>query len=160
LASLLAGCLAAWAEFAKEGEVRGEVITVGEDRVVIAKKEGGQMTLEAGWKQVEGKWGRDQQQIAFFKTLKPGDQVGAVWKLDEGTHFCVQRMVKFGPDGKPVADVGPGQPRREEPRKEEPRREGDAGGVNALREEIRSLRNEIAQLRELVMKLLEQQKPR
>lgn len=85
-------------ELVREGRVRGTVITVGEERLVVQRAEGGQLSLEPRWVKTGNKWGRDQEQIAFFQTLKQGDQIEAAWKLDEGTHYCVQEIKKG--DGK------------------------------------------------------------
>lgn len=133
-------------EIRKEGRARGTVITTSGERLVIQKAEGGQMTLEPKWVQVEGKWGRDQEQIAFFRSLKQGDQIEANWRLDEGTHFCVTRIAKLDAEGRSVQPQGRGE---QQPLIAE---------LHALRTEIAGLRQEIAALRELVAKLVEQGK--
>jgi len=143
----------AQAEHAKEGEVKGKVIVVGEDRVVIAKDSGAQMTLEAGWKKVaHNKWVRNPEQMEYFQTFKPGDMVGATWRLDEGTHFCVQRIAKLDAHGKPI--------RHDQAReaKDKPREGGEVvHQLHALRGEVAQLRKDIAELRELLKKALEEQ---
>lgn len=131
---------------AREGKVRGTVITVGEDRVVIQKaEEGGQMTLEPRW--LGGGRGRDKEQIAYFHTLKQGDKVEATWKLDEGTHYCVQSITKLDADGRPIrADEGKAEPGQEKP---------VAVQIHELRAEVTALRQEIMALREMLAKALQ-----
>lgn len=129
----------------RKGKVVGTVITTGPKRVVIQKAEGGQMTLEPGWVNTGGGWHQDEKQIAFFATLKQGDQVEANWVLD-GTHYQVESIKRTGEAsdvGAPAA--GPGQPAM-------------AAEIRALRSEIGGLRQEIANLKALIDKLAEQKK--
>jgi hypothetical protein len=128
------------------GRVQGRVITTGEDRVVIEKHEGGQMTLEAGWVQKEGQWVRNEDHLRVIKSLKQGDQMVAHWRLGDGQHFIIQEIAPVGPDGKPL-----------------PPEEADATArmsreLHAMREEMTAMRREIAELKALVQQLVEASK--
>ncbi|NCO40016.1 MAG: hypothetical protein GW911_30905 [Armatimonadetes bacterium] len=155
IAMLFAVLLAAGHCFAEdqrpnEGVVRGEVLTTGEDRVVVVREEGGQATLEVGWKKVEGnKWVRADEQIQLIRTLKKGDKIAARWRLGETGHLIIQEMVKLGPDGKPLPREG--DQARETPKEGEPL----ARELHSLRGEVASLKAQVAELKELVRKALE-----
>jgi hypothetical protein len=147
---LAAGHCFAQDERPNEGVVRGEVITTGEDRVVVVRDEGGQATLEVGWKKVEGnKWVRAEEQLELIRALKKGDKIVARWRLGETGHLMIQEMAKLGPDGKPLP--------REGDREQAKPKEGDglARELHSLRGEVAALKGQIAELKELVRKALE-----
>lgn len=84
----------------RSGAVAGKVVTTGEGRVVIALEDGSQMTLEPRW--IRGRnnqWGRDLDQQLFAQSLKAGDEVVALWQLDEGTHYITRGIAKASEGG-------------------------------------------------------------
>ncbi len=93
------------ADQARQGFVAGKVITTGEGRVVIASDEGGQMTLEPSWIRRQGKYDRDPFHMLFGEGLKAGDEVIAMWELDEGTHYIIRGISKVDPAGQALALV-------------------------------------------------------
>lgn len=137
--TLAALCLAAWAlsslpsyaETITKG--KGTVITVGEDRVVVQKAEGGQITLEARFTPVNGKWVRSQACLDYMKTLKQGDQIEYECREGEGNHFMTLALVKQQTD----------TPENE---------------MLALKADVASLRGEMRLLREMVERYLREKK--
>ncbi|MFQ5809165.1 MAG: hypothetical protein ACE5JM_06065 [Armatimonadota bacterium] len=87
----------------RNGVARGQVITTGEGRIVIGLVDGGQMTLEPHWIRRRGKFVRDPYQVLFAKALKPGDEIVAIWDLDEGSHFVFRGISKTDPSGHALA---------------------------------------------------------
>lgn len=84
----------------RAGVVTGKVVTTGEGRVVIALQDGSQMTLEPRWTRGRNnQWGRDADQQFFAQSLKPGDEVVALWQLDEGTHYITRGIAKVSEGG-------------------------------------------------------------
>lgn len=130
-------------EQATQGRVQGKVITTGEDRVVIEKHEGGQMTLEAGWVQKGDEWVRNEDHLRVIQTLQPGDPMVAHWRLGDGGHFILQEIALIGPDGKAIP-AGEGENLVRMSRE-----------LHAMREEMAAMRQEIAELKALVQQLVE-----
>lgn len=93
------------ADQARQGFVTGKVITTGEGRVVVASEEGGQMTLEPSWIRRQGKFQRDPFHELFGQGVKAGDEVIAMWELDEGTHYVIRGISKIDPAGQALALV-------------------------------------------------------
>jgi len=91
------------ADQARQGIVRGKVITTGEGRVVVALDEGGQMTLEPTWIRRGGKYERDPFHALFSQGLKAGDEIIAMWELDEGTHYIIRGISTVDPAGQALA---------------------------------------------------------
>lgn len=121
----------------KEGVAAGVVITTGEDRVVVAVQEGGQITFEAASIKQGDQWVKDEHQLAFLKTLKQNDHVRIGWGTDHTGHYYIREIVKDAGDARPAGDAALVEQ------------------VRALRGEVASLRQEIAALREKLAKLLE-----
>lgn len=90
-------------ERARQGLVRGQVIATSEGRVVVADAEGGQMTLEPNWIRRNGEWVQDPFCGVFAAGLNPGDEIIAMWMLDEGTHYVVRGISKIDPEGQALA---------------------------------------------------------
>lgn len=95
---------AAAAPIQRSGAVAGKVVTTGEGRVVIALEDGSQMTLEPRWTRGRnGQWGRDLDQQFYAQSLKTGDEVVALWQLDEGTHYVTRGIAKASEGGLALA---------------------------------------------------------
>jgi len=88
---------------ARQGIITGTVIATGEGRIVVGKEGGGQVTLEPQWVRRQGKWGRNPFHELFAQGLQPGDEVVAMWELDEGTHFVIRGISKVDPEGQALA---------------------------------------------------------
>jgi len=71
----------------KEGTARGKVITVGEDRVVVAAAEGGELTIEVARVQQGDEWVKDAAQLEEIKALQPGQEVSLKWGQDHTGHY-------------------------------------------------------------------------
>jgi len=94
LFALAVGCAAAQ----DEGTYRGKIITVGEDRIVVAVPDHGQVTLEVRFVQDGAEWVPDRAQIAQIKTLQPDQMVEVKWFRGDGGHFRIAEL-SAGPAG-------------------------------------------------------------
>jgi len=93
------------AEGANPGLVTGSILAVSEGRIVVAKDEGGQITLETTWIRRQGKHLRDPFQEAAASQLKPGDKAVAMWQLGEGPHYILRGISKVAPEGQALGIV-------------------------------------------------------
>lgn len=119
---------------AREGVVQGKVITSSEGRIVVAATDGSQMTLEPIWVRRNNQSVRDPAQVAFARALKPGDEIVALWGLDEGTHYVMRGVAKVDPAGQALGLALTQAELREAYQQ-----------INQLQEQIRDLRRLIEQ---------------
>jgi hypothetical protein len=126
---------------ARQGLVTGSVITASEGRVVLAKDDGGQVTLEPMWLRRQGKWDRDVWHDLVSQGLKPGDKVMAMWQLDEGTHYVIRGISKLDTEGQALAVILLQAELRES------------------YQQITQLQDQMAQLQNLINQLIQQTKP-
>jgi hypothetical protein len=89
----------------RRGVVRGRVISAAPDRVVVGRGEGGQETLELTWNHERGEGPGDLFDALVSQDLKPGDEVIAMWELDEGAHYVVRSICKADAAGQALALV-------------------------------------------------------
>jgi len=126
---------------ARQGLVTGSVITVAEDRVVIARDGGGLVTLEPIWLRRQGQWERDPWQALMGTSVKAGDRVLAMWQLGEGTHYIMRGISKLDAQGQALSLVLLQAHLRES------------------YDEINHLQDQIGQLQGMIHELMKQLKP-
>jgi len=133
---------------ARQGLLTGAVITAGEGRVVVAKDGGGQVTLESAWLRRDGKWDRDPWQDLTSQGVKPGDQVLAMWQIDEGTHYVLRGITKVDPQGQALGLVLLQAELRETYQQ-----------IGQLQDQVGQLHHQIGNLQQAIAELAKQSKP-
>lgn len=127
---------------ARNGVIQGKVVTAGEGRIVVAAADGAQMTLEPAWIRRQGKWGRDPDQEAFANQCRPGEEIVAVWQIDEGTHYVMRGVARVDAPGQAAALALAQAQMRE-----------TAQQVNQLQDQVGQLRGMLDQLIHAVREL-------
>ncbi len=123
------------ADGARQGLIRGTVITADDSRVVVAKDEGGQMTLEAT---VFWRWGtmlRDPFQKLACGEIRAGEKVTAIWEIGEGMHYILRGIATDDPTDDALGSVLLQAQLRE-----------SYNQINQLQNEIRQLKNLVNQV--------------
>jgi len=100
---LLVSCAASYG-WMKEGSIEGQIVTVGDDRVVVASADGGQVTLEVPLVKQGEEWVRDPGQLERVHAMKTGDEVDLRWGQDHTGHYYI------------VAQAEAEEPEKERPR--------------------------------------------
>ena len=83
----------------EEGGSLGKIVTIGEDRIVVATDGQGQMTFEVQLVQDGDKWVPDKAQMAQIKTLKAGQLVRVRWAKGDGGHYFIRELAAGPEDG-------------------------------------------------------------
>jgi len=83
----------------EEGGVIGKIITIGEDRIVVAAEGQGQVTYEVQLVQDGDKWVPDKAQIAQIRALKTGQLVRVRWRKGDGGHVFIRELAAGPEDG-------------------------------------------------------------
>jgi hypothetical protein len=94
-ALLLAGVVVAQ----QEGGSLGQIITVGEDRIVVGTDGQGQLTFEVQTVQDGDQRVPDKAQVAQIKTLKVGQIVRVKWVKAHDDHYYIRELAAGPEDG-------------------------------------------------------------
>ena len=97
LATGVAGYVIAQDE--NEGGSVGKIVTVGEDRIVVAIRDQGQMTFEVQSVQDGDEWIKDRGQMAQIQTLKQDQMVHVMWRKGDGGHYFIKELFAGPEDG-------------------------------------------------------------
>ena len=127
---------------ARNGVAQGKVVPTGEGRIVLALADGSQMTLEPAWIRRNGKWQHDPDQEGFAAQCKPGDEIIAMWALDEGTHYIIRGVSRLD---------GPGQAASQALMQAQLREAYQQ--INQLQDQVAALRGIVEQLVKAVAEL-------